>query len=84
MCTYRPRAEQIHQEVATEASGEHLRDDVQVGHQGRLQDDGDVGGVEELDGVSVVLATVAGRLDGQVHSETLRTKKKFTSTLAAN
>lgn len=58
MWTYRPRSQQIDQEVSTEASGEHLRDDVEVGDQGRLQDDGDVGGVEELDGVGVVLATV--------------------------
>lgn len=82
--TYGPRAKQIHQEVATEAGGEHLRDDVQVGHQGGLQDDGDVGGVEELDGVGVVLATVASRLDGQVHPEALRTEEEFTATLASN
>lgn len=71
VCTYRPGAQQVNQEVATEASGEHLRDDVQVGHKGRLEDDGNVGGVEELDGISVVLATVTGRLDGQVHPEAL-------------
>ena len=59
MYTYRPSTEQINQEIATEACGKHLGDDIQVGDQGRLQDDGDVGGVEELDGVGVVLATVA-------------------------
>lgn len=59
MHTYRPSTEQINQEIATEARGEHLGDNIQIGYQGRLQDDGDVGGVEELDGVSVVLATVA-------------------------
>lgn len=36
-----------------------------------MEDDGNVGGVEELDGISVVLATVTGRLDGQVHPEAL-------------
>ena len=71
VCTYRPGAQQVNQEVATEASGEHLRDDVQVRHEGRLEDDRNVGGVEELDGISVVLATVTGRLDGQVHPEAL-------------
>lgn len=59
MYTYRPSAKQINQEVATEAGGEHLGDNIQVGYQGRLQDDGDIGGVEELDGVGVVLAPVA-------------------------
>lgn len=57
--TYRPSTEQINQEVATKACRQHLGDNIQVGYQGRLQDDGDVGGVEELDGVGVVLATVA-------------------------
>lgn len=56
--TYRPSAEQINQEIATESGGEHLGDDVQVGDQSGLQDDGDVGGVEELDGVGVLLPAV--------------------------
>lgn len=72
--TYRPGAQQTDQQVATEAGWQHLRDDIQVGHQGRLQDDGDVGGVEELDRVGVILASVTGRLDGQVHSEALRSQ----------
>lgn len=71
MYTYRPSTKQINQEVATETCGEHLGDDVQVGDQGGLQDDGDVGGVEELDGVRVVLPTVASWLDGQINSESL-------------
>ena len=69
--THRPRPQQVDQEVAAEARGEHLGDDVEVGDQGGLQDDGDVGGVEQLDGVGVVLTTVAGRLDGQVNPEAL-------------
>lgn len=71
MYTYRPSAQQINQEVAAEACGKHLGDNVQVGDQSRLQDDWDVGGVEELDGIGVVLATVAGRLDGQINPESL-------------
>lgn len=70
--TYRPGSQQVNQEVSTEACGEHLRDDVEVGHQRRLQDDGNIGGVEKLDGIGVVLATVTCRLDGKVHSEALR------------
>lgn len=59
MYTYRPSTEQINQKIATESCGEHLGDNIQVGDQGGLQDDGDVRGVKELDGVCVVLASVA-------------------------
>lgn len=37
-----------------------------------MQDDGDVRGVEELDGIGVVLASVTRRLDWKVHSEALQ------------
>jgi len=69
--TYRPSSKEVDQKVPTEAGGEHLRDDVKVRNQSRLQDDGNVGGVEQLDGICVVLATIACRLDGQVDSEAL-------------
>ena len=46
-----------------------MRDDVEVRDEGRLEDDGDVGGVKELDGVGRILATVAHRFDREVHSE---------------
>lgn len=70
--TYRPGTQQANQQVATEASRQHLGDHVQIGYQGRLKNDGNIGSIEQLDGVSVVLATVAGRLDGEVHSEALK------------
>lgn len=69
--TYRPGSQEVDQEVSTKARGKHLRNDVEVGDQGGLQDDGDVGGVEQLDGVGVVLAAVACRLDGQIDPEAL-------------
>ena len=53
-----------------EAIGEGV-DHVEVGDEGGLEDDRDVGGVEELDGVAAVLASVPGALDGQVHPESL-------------
>ncbi len=40
-------------------------------YQGGLQDDGHVGGVEELDGVGALLPAVALRLDGEVHTPAL-------------
>ena len=38
----------------------------------RLEDDGNVGGVEELDGVGGVLTAVASRLDWKVDTESLK------------
>ena len=67
-----PHAEQVDEEVAGELDAHHLRDHVEVGHQRGLEDDRDVGGVEEFDGVATVLASVPGALDGQIHSESLR------------
>ena len=49
----------------------YLRYEVEVGDKGTLEDDGDVGRVEQLDGVGAVLATVACTLDGQIDSESL-------------
>lgn len=69
--THRPGSQEIDQEVATEACWKHLWDDVKIGDQSRLQDDGYIGGVEQFDGVSVVLAAVPCWLDGEIHSEAL-------------
>ncbi len=66
-----PHAQQVNKEVAAKLDREHLGDHVEVGNQSRLQDDGDVAGVEQLDGVGTVLASIAGRLDWQVHTEAL-------------
>lgn len=50
---------------------ENLRDEVEVRDQSTLQNDGDVGCVEQLYGVGAVLATVTGTLDRQVDSKSL-------------
>ena len=49
----------------------YLRNDVKVRDQSTLQDDGNVGGVEQLDWVGGLLSTVTGMLDGEVHTKTL-------------
>uniref|UniRef100_A0A182F0P3 Uncharacterized protein n=1 Tax=Anopheles albimanus TaxID=7167 RepID=A0A182F0P3_ANOAL len=66
-----PHAEQVDEEVTVELDGQHLRNDVQVGYQGRLQNDRNIRGVEQLDRVAAVLATVAGRFDRQIDTESL-------------
>ena len=70
-----PDAQEIDEEVAGELDGQHLRDDVEVGDEGGLEDDRDVGRVEQFDGVRGVLAAITGALDGQVDAETLKFKK---------
>ena len=66
-----PDSEQVDEEVSGKLDTEHLGYHVEVGHESGLEDDGNVGGVEQLDGVAAVLASVASALDGQVHSEAL-------------
>lgn len=66
-----PNAKQIDEEITLEFNGQHLRDDVQVGDKGRLQNDGNVGSVEQLDWIAAVLAAITGALDGQIDAETL-------------
>ena len=46
-----PCTEEIDQDVSSELGCQHLRDNVKVRNQSGLEDDGDVGGVEELDRV---------------------------------
>ena len=50
---------------------QELREEVQVGDQGRLKDDRHVGSVEEFDGVFSLLTTKFGVLYGEVHTPTL-------------
>lgn len=74
--THRPGAQQADQQVATEAGRKHLGDDIQVWHQGRLENNGNVGSIEQLDRVGVVLAPVASRFDRKIHSEALKSFQK--------
>mmetsp|Transcript_81 Transcript_81/g.192 ORF Transcript_81/g.192 Transcript_81/m.192 type:complete len:411 (-) Transcript_81:116-1348(-) len=60
-----PFAQDAHQDVGGCAVVEELGDEVEVGDQGGLEDDGHVGGVEELDGVGALLSAVLLVLDGE-------------------
>jgi hypothetical protein len=68
-----PASEQTDNEELWEALIQQLRDEVEVGNEGRLQDDGHVGGVEQLDGVVHTLASVSLAANRQVHTEALHT-----------
>lgn len=69
-----PLAEQLDQKVASEFLVEELGEEVEVGDKSGLEDDWDVGGVEELDGVGGVMSADFGVLDCEVDSEALVTK----------
>jgi hypothetical protein len=71
-----PAAQETDDEVTVELAVQELGDDEQVGNQGALENDGDVGGVEELDWVRAGLRADLGVLDWQVHTEALRVPTK--------
>ena len=54
----------------------HLRDEVEVRHQGRLQDNRDVARVEELDRVAALIALSLGVLDWKLYTEALSTRPR--------
>ena len=66
-----PLAQHAHQQEGLVPLVEYLREEVEVGHECGLQDNGDVGGVEELDRVGALLASDLLRADAQVHLEAL-------------
>lgn len=73
-CTKQPHlplAQELDKDVAAVALVEELGDEVEVGHQRALQDDGHVGGVEQLDGVVLLSPTPVLGTHRQVHPEAL-------------
>lgn len=63
-----PHAKELHEEVSTEFTVENLGEEVEIGHEGCLENDGDVGSVEELDWVR-----------GGIPANSLRNKLQFNS-----
>lgn len=66
-----PASEKADQWVRWESSEEHLGQEVEVGDQGSLQDNWDVGGVEKLDWVRSGGSSLSLVLDRQVDAESL-------------
>ncbi len=71
-----PPPDQLHEQVAAVALVQQLANEVQVGHERRLQDDGHVAGVEQLDGVVLLRAAPLLGPHRQVHAEALRTRPR--------
>jgi len=66
-----PGTEQTDEHVGGEATIEHLRDEIDVADESALEDDGDVAGVEETDGIRAGSATDLLRAERDVHTEAL-------------
>jgi len=66
-----PATEQLDEDVAAVTLVQQLRKEVKVGNQSSLEDDGDVRGIKELDGVRTFLASVLLVLDGEIDTESL-------------
>lgn len=66
-----PLTQQGHDEVTLELFVEHLREEVQVGNEGGLEDNWDVRGVEELDWVWLSVTSHLSGADLKLNSEAL-------------
>jgi hypothetical protein len=69
--TLLPATKELDQDVVRVALVQKLGEEVQVGNEGTLKDDGDVVGVEKLDRVAGLLTTVLLVLDREIDTETL-------------
>lgn len=66
-----PFSEERDEDVALELAVKNLREEVQVGDEGRLQNYGDIAGVEQLNGVRSFVATNSAGSNSQFDAETL-------------
>jgi hypothetical protein len=69
-----PLSEETDDEVASELSSQDLGEEVDVGDEGGLEDDWDVGGVEKLDWVWLSETSHLFAAEGKLNSETLLKK----------
>lgn len=67
-----PLPEKLDQEVASEPLVEQLGEEIEVGDKSGLEDDWDVGSVEQFDRVGRVMSADFGVFDCEVNSETLK------------
>jgi len=66
-----PLSNERHEVVTRVLSVEHLREEVEVGGEGSLQNDGDVRGIEQLDGVGHFVTTYLSVTQSQFNAESL-------------
>ena len=66
-----PFSDEADEEIALELAVKHLREEVQVGDESCLEDDGNVRGVEQLNGEWGGVSTDTSRLQSEFDSESL-------------
>ena len=66
-----PASDQVHDKVGRVALVQQLAEKVQIGDECRLQDDGHVRGVEQLDGVRGLRPPLRAVLHGKINAEAL-------------
>lgn len=66
-----PNTDEADEHVLGETAVEHLRNQEDVGAEGRLEHDGHVAGIEEANGVGATGSTLAAGLDGNLDAEAL-------------
>jgi hypothetical protein len=66
-----PLSKEVHEEVSSEFLGKDLGEEVQVGDEGGLQNDGDIGGVEQLNGVRLLVSLHASAAHSDLYAEAL-------------
>jgi hypothetical protein len=76
-----PLAEEANDEVASELTSQDLGEEVDVRHEGSLQDDWDVRGVEQLDWVWLLEASHLSAGKAEFDTESLYKSKKMISLI---
>ena len=66
-----PLSKEINNEVSSEFLGENLREEVEIGNKGSLENNGNVRGIEQLDGVWLLVTLHFSTANSKFHSETL-------------
>ena len=70
-----PLSKELDEVVALKFTVQNLGEEVEVGHEGGLQNYWDVGGIEKLDWIGIGLTSLSFALQLQLNSEALYTLK---------
>ena len=76
-----PFTKETDNEVALEFLVKNLREEIKVGYKCSLENNGDVGSVEQLNWIRLLISLHLSATDGDLHSETLLSKVKINSNV---
>jgi hypothetical protein len=72
-----PLAEKRDDEVASELPSQNLSEEINIGNEGALEDNWDVGSVEELDGVWLSETSHFAAAQAQLNAESLKARSNL-------